>query len=71
MKIPLTPHLLHLFVFHQVELGATVDEVAIALGIEQDWVRERVEAVRLCFAYQVRAVVSSRPTVEILRDDAA
>jgi hypothetical protein len=48
------PQLLPLFMFHEVELGATTNEVASALGIEMEWVRERVEATRLCFAHQVR-----------------
>jgi hypothetical protein len=53
-KISVTPQLLPLFMLQEVELGATTNEVAAALGIHMEWVSERVEAARLCFAYQVR-----------------
>jgi hypothetical protein len=48
-EISVTPQLLPLFMFHEVELGATTNEVAIALGGGMEWVRERAEATRLCF----------------------
>jgi hypothetical protein len=66
-----TPHLLPLVIVQEAELGATIEEIAIALGIEIEWVRERVEAARLCFAHQVRVVAAQTAAVGNLREAAA
>ena len=50
------PQLLPLFILNEIELGATIEEVAAALGVTTDLIRERVEAARLCFRRQVRVV---------------
>jgi len=57
--------------FHEVELGATNEEVASALGIQIDWVRERVEAARLCFSRQVQVVASEERSEAFFNNEAA
>jgi hypothetical protein len=66
-----TPQLLPLFMFHEVEMGATTNEVAIALGVGMEWVRERVEATRLRFAHQVRIVDAQELFLAMVGDEGA
>lgn len=66
----MTPQLLPLFMLQEIELGATIDELAQALNVEMEWARERVEAARLCFARQVR-VAATRPALGLRKDTAA
>ena len=47
------PDVLKLFVYHEVQSGVDPEEIAAALGLSEDWVREHVEAARLCFERQV------------------
>jgi hypothetical protein len=70
-KISVTPQLLPLFMLHEVELGATTNEVAIALGVGLEWVQERVEATRLCFDHQVRTVAAQEVSVAMDGDGVA
>jgi len=66
-----TPQLLPIFMFHEVEMGATTEEVAVALGVGMEWVRERVEATRLCFAHQVRIVDAQELSLAMVGDEGA
>ena len=34
--------------------GKSVDEIAISLGVDEEVVRQRVEAARLCVEYQIQ-----------------
>jgi hypothetical protein len=47
------PNLLKLFVYQEVRNGADPAFVAAVLGLTEEWVREHVEAARLCFERQV------------------
>ncbi len=47
------PDALKLFVYREVMSGSTPAEVAEALGLSEDWVRDYAEAARLCFERQV------------------
>ncbi|HZU24869.1 MAG TPA: hypothetical protein VFA04_05065 [Bryobacteraceae bacterium] len=50
------PDVLKLFVYNEVQNGADPEEIATALGVTEEWVREHVEAARLCFERQVVVV---------------
>ena len=50
------PDTLKLFVYNEVQNGADPVEIAAALGLTEQWVREHVEAARLCFERQVVVV---------------
>jgi len=50
------PDVLRLFVYSEVQNGADPEEIAAALGVTEEWVREHVEAARLCFERQVVVV---------------
>lgn len=47
------PDLLKLFIYREVRNGADPALVAAVLGLTEEWVREHVEAARLCFERQV------------------
>ena len=47
------PDLLRLFVYQEVRKGADPALLAAVLGLTEEWVREHVEAARLCFERQV------------------
>ncbi len=50
------PDILRLFIFREVQNGASPEELAEALGVTEQWIREHVEAAKLCFERQVRVV---------------
>jgi len=50
------PDLLRLFVYHEVLQGANPADLARELGLTEDWIKEHVEAARLCFKHQVVVV---------------
>jgi len=50
------PDVVKLFVYNEVQNGADPREIAEVLGVTEEWVREHVEAARLCFQRQVIVV---------------
>jgi len=50
------PDLLKLFIYQEALMGVPPADIANELGLTEDWVREHVEAARLCFEHQVVVV---------------
>ena len=48
------PHIFGLLIYREYQWGATVEELAQTFNVPEAWIRQRIEAVRLCLERQVR-----------------
>jgi len=56
-----SPRSLGFLMYREYEDGASIEELSAALHAPPEWIRERIEAVRLCLEKQVRIELRPMP----------